>query len=175
MFKWGLIPFWAKDSKIAYKTINARGETVASKPSFRASFKKKRCLIVADGFYEWKRLSKTNKIPHHIQLADGKPFAMAGLWARWTDPNTADDVLSCSIVTIGPNALMDDIHDRMPVILDKADWDAWLSPDTPPEMLQELIRPFPAERMKARKVSTYVNNARNQGPDCQDDYEEAAE
>ncbi|MEZ4320119.1 MAG: SOS response-associated peptidase [Myxococcota bacterium] len=170
MYKWGLIPFWAKDAKIAYKTTNARGETVAEKPAFRASFKNKRCLIVADGFYEWKRLTKTNKIPHHIQVSDGRPFAMAGLWAKWTNPADGEDVLSCSIVTIGPNSLMEDIHDRMPVILDPADWAAWLAPNTPKEHLQELIRPFPAERMKARSVSAYVNNARNQGPDCQADY-----
>ncbi|MCB9679718.1 MAG: SOS response-associated peptidase [Alphaproteobacteria bacterium] len=171
MFKWGLIPFWAKDAKIAYKTINARGETVESKPAFRSSFKKRRCLIIADGFYEWKRLSKTHKIPHHIQT-DGKPFAMAGLWAKWTDPATGEDVLSCSIVTTGPNALMESIHDRMPVILEKRDWDAWLSPDTPVERLKELIRPFPAEQMKERSVSSFVNNARNQGPECQADYVE---
>jgi putative SOS response-associated peptidase YedK len=175
MHRWGLIPFWAKDKRIGYKTINARGETVASKPAFRASFKKKRCLIVADGFYEWKRLSKKDKIPHHIQVRDGKPFAMAGLWAKWTDPDAEDpedaDVYSCSIVTIGPNELMDGIHDRMPVILDPADWHAWLAEDTPKEQLQELIRPFPADRMMAHAVSTYVNDARHQGPECQEPYE----
>lgn len=172
LFSWGLIPFWAKDKKIAYKTINARGETVESKPAFRSSFKRRRCLIIADGFYEWKRLSKTEKIPHHMVVDGGKPFAMAGLWASWTDPAAADEVLSCSIVTTGPNALMDGIHDRMPVILPQEHWDRWLDPSNDDVAgLKELLVPFDADRMQARAVSTHVNNARNQGPQCQADFD----
>lgn len=171
MFKWGLIPFWAKDRKIAYKTINARGETVEKKPAFRSSFKKKRCLIVADGFYEWKRLSKTDKVPHHMVVDGGKPFAMAGIWARWTDPETDEDVHSCSIVTTGPNGLMEPIHDRMPVILPAEHWDRWLDPENQDTAaLKELLVPFDAERMGARAVSSYVNNARHQGPECQEPF-----
>lgn len=170
--RWGLIPFWSKDAKIAYKTINARGETVRTKPAFRSSFKRKRCLILADGFYEWKRRSKTDKVPHLIQMADGRPFAMAGLWATWVDPSSMEEVVSCSIVTTGPNELMTSIHDRMPVILDPKDWDTWLDPDNEDTAaLQELIRPFPADRMKARPCSSQVNNARNSGPEVQGAFE----
>ncbi|MCA9567712.1 MAG: SOS response-associated peptidase [Myxococcales bacterium] len=168
---WGLLPFWAKDRKMAYKTINARGETVAEKPAFRASFKKKRCLIVADGYYEWKRLSKTEKIPHLMRIDGGGPFAMAGLWSQWRDPETGEDVLTCTIVTTSAAPGMEDVHDRMPVILDARDWDAWLSADTPPEALKELIRPFDVERIGVSQVSSFVNNARNQGEACQAPFE----
>lgn len=174
MMRWGLIPFWAKDAKIAYKTINARGETVTEKPAFRTSFKRKRCLILADGFYEWKRVGKA-KQPHLIQMADGRPFAIAGLWSTWIDPSTMDEVTTCSIVTTGPNALMAPIHDRMPVILDPKDWDTWLDPQNEDvASLQELIRPFPEDRMKERSVSQHVNDARHSGPECQADPEPQA-
>ena len=166
-FKWGLIPFWAKDAKIGNKMINARGETAASKPAFRAAFKKRRVLIIADGFYEWTREGK-NKLPHLIGMKDDKPFAMAGLWERWTNKETDEEVRSCSIITIGPNELMGPIHDRMPVILDPADWDLWLDESVnDKDALQELIRPFPADRMKERRVSKLVNNVRNQGAELQ--------
>ncbi len=170
-FKWGLIPFWAKDKKIGNRMINARGETVASKPAFRAAFKKRRVLIIADGFYEWTREGK-KKLPHLIGTKDGKPFAMAGLWERWTDKETDEEIRSCSIITIGANELMAPIHNRMPVILDPADWDTWLDESVnSKEILQELIRPFPAEGMKERRVSMLVNNVRNQGPELQDPFE----
>lgn len=166
-FKWGLIPFWAKDRKIGYKTINARCETVASKPAFRAAFRRRRLLVIADGFYEWKRKGK-QKLPFLMQVDEGKPFGIAGLWETWTDPDTLEEVRSCSIITCGPNALMEPIHDRMPVILPESAWDTWLDEQVQqPEVLQELLVPFPAERMAARRVSTYVNNARNYGADCQ--------
>lgn len=171
--RWGLLPVWAKDRKLAYRTINARGETVASKPSFRASFKRKRCLVVADGYYEWKRLSKTEKVPHLMRVDDGSPFAMAGLWSRWVDPDTQEDVHTFTIVTTGAAPGLEHIHDRMPVILDAADHDTWMHPDTAPEVLQELIRPFDPERIGVRTVSTFVNNARHQGPDCQAPFEDA--
>ncbi len=171
-FRWGLIPFWAKDKKIAYKTINARGETVAKKPAYRAAFKKRRLLILADGFYEWERRSKTVKIPHLIGLDGGEPFAMAGLWERWTDPETDDEVLSCTIITTAGNELMQGIHDRMPVILPRAHWDVWLDPKVnDATVLQELLVPYPASAMQERTVSTQVNNARNRGADVQGPYE----
>jgi putative SOS response-associated peptidase YedK len=172
-FRWGLIPFWAKDKKIAYKTINARGETVASKPAFRAAFKRRRLLVLADGFYEWERVDKKTKIPHLIQLKGGTPFGMAGLWERWTDPETGEEVRSCSIVTTTGNDLMQDIHDRMPVILPERAWDLWLDPkvdDT--ALLQELLVPYPSELMEERRVSTRVNNVRNKGEDVQSPYDE---
>jgi putative SOS response-associated peptidase YedK len=169
-FRWGLIPSWAKDAKIAYQTINARGETVDTKPAFRSAFKRRRCLILADGFYEWKRLSKTEKVPHLIQVTGGRPFAMAGLWERWVSPE-GDEVFSASIVTTGPNALMAPIHDRMPVILDAASWDTWLDPDNHDvASLRELLVPFDAERMQERTVSSEVNNARHEGPSVQEPF-----
>lgn len=171
-FRWGLIPNWAKDAKIAYQTINARAESVATKPAFRSAFRRRRLLIVADGFYEWKRLSAKEKIPHLIGLGDGKPFGMAGLWERWTDPATGDEVQSCSIVTTGPNELMTAIHDRMPVILPPDRWALWLDPKVQePERLQELLVPFPAELMAARRVSSLVGNVQNKGPEVQGPWE----
>lgn len=171
-FRWGLIPSWAKDPKIAYKMINARSETAASKPSFRSAFKRRRCLILADGFYEWTRKSKTEKIPHLIQTDQGTPFAMAGLWERWVSPE-GDEILSASILTTGPNALMEPIHNRMPVILPDDAWDPWLDPKTDSAVLQELMVPYPADRMQERTVTQRVNNARHEGPDVQGPPEES--
>lgn len=171
-FRWGLVPFWAKDIKIGYRMINARSETVASKPAFRAAFKKRRLLILADGFYEWKRLDKKNKIPHLIGLGDGKPFAMAGIWESWTDPDSGDEVRTCSILTTGPNSLMEEIHDRMPVILPQSQWSLWLDPQVQDkERLQELLVPYPADEMAARRVSNKVGNVRNKGPEVQEPWE----
>lgn len=171
-FRWGLIPFWAKDKKIGYRMLNARSETVSKKPAFRAAFKRRRLLILADGFYEWHREGK-KKLPHLIQLADGKPFAMAGLWERWVDPETEEEVRSCTIVTTGPNELMEPIHNRMPVILPPEHWDTWLDPEVQdPALLQEMLVPYPADGMRERRVSTTVNNVRNQGPQCQEPPEE---
>jgi putative SOS response-associated peptidase YedK len=159
MFKWGLIPSWAKDPKIGNSLINARGETVAEKPAFRAAFKRRRCLIPADGFYEWKRAGKT-KTPLYIQLKGGEPFALAGLWEIWTAPD-GSAVNTCTIITTEPNALMKDIHDRMPVILPPSAYDAWLTPgELPAAETQALLKPFAASKMKARAVSSLVNNPR---------------
>ncbi len=157
-FIWGLVPGWAKEPEIGNRLINARGETLAEKPAFRGSYKYKRCLILADGFYEWKSEPGTKtKTPYFIHMNDGKPFAFAGLWDEW---NSADgsQVRSCTIITTGPNDLMKPIHDRMPVILDPADYGQWLdtSPQTPGS-LQPLIKPFPADKMSAYPVSTLVN------------------
>jgi putative SOS response-associated peptidase YedK len=159
MFKWGLIPSWAKDPKIGNALINARSETVAEKPAFRAAFKRRRCLIPADGFYEWKRAGKT-KTPLYIQLKGGEPFALAGLWEIWTAPD-GSAVNTCTIITTEPNALMKDIHDRMPVILPPSEYDAWLTPgELPAEKAVALLKPFAASKMKARAVSSLVNNPR---------------
>lgn len=172
-FRWGLIPFWAKDKKIGARMINARSETVASKPSFRAAFKKRRTLILSDGFYEWRREGKT-KVPHLIGMKNGKPFAMAGLWESWTDKDSDEEVRSCTIITTGPNTLMAPIHDRMPVILAQAHWDTWLNPHISDEaQLRALLHPYPAEEMAARTVSKRVGNVRNHGPEVQGPYEEA--
>jgi putative SOS response-associated peptidase YedK len=170
--RWGLVPFWAKDIKVGYRMINARSETVRKKPSFRAAFKRRRALILADGFYEWQRIDKKTKIPHVIGMADGRPFAMAGLWERWTDTETGDELRSCTIVTTEGNALMKPIHDRMPVILPPTRWQEWLDPENADlDALEAMLTPAPADQRRARRVSTRVNNARHEGPGCQDPYE----
>jgi putative SOS response-associated peptidase YedK len=164
--RWGLIPSWAKDAKIGNKLINARGETVAEKPSFRSAFRKRRCLIPADGFYEWKKLDG-GKQPHFIHLRDEEPFAFAGLWEHWTNPDDGEVIESCTIVTTEANALMRTLHDRMPVILPPADYDRWLDPATQDvEGLKELLRPYSSEEMTAYPISAYVNNPRHEGVKC---------
>lgn len=164
LLHWGLIPSWAKDMKLAARMINARSETVTEKPAFRAAFKRRRCLIPADGFYEWQKLGKT-KQPIYIHASDGRLFAFAGLWETW---HAADGSMidSCTILTTTPNELMAPIHNRMPVILEPEDYDLWLNPDPRPEDALHLLRPYPAEKMAAYPVSTHVNSPRNDNPDC---------
>ena len=165
-FIWGLIPMWAKDSDIGNRLINARGETLAEKPSFRGSYRHKRCLILADGFYEWKSFgNRKSKTPYYIHMQDRKPFAMAGLWDHWESPD-GSSIKSCTSITTTPNELTGAIHDRMPVILHPRDYAKWLDP-TPqtPENLQPLIKPFPADAMTAYPVSTLVNKATNDAPE----------
>ena len=161
-FVWGLIPSWAKDPVMGQRLINARGETLAEKPSFRGGYKYKRCLILADGFYEWKSQPGTKmKIPHFIHLKTGQPFAFAGLWDEW---HSSDGSLirSCTIITTTPNKLMAGIHDRMPVILQAKDYNDWLdtAPRTP-DTLNHLIKAFPADQMEAYPVSALVNTPKN--------------
>jgi putative SOS response-associated peptidase YedK len=164
--RWGLIPSWAKDAKIGNKLINARGETVAEKPSFRSAFRKRRCLIPADGFYEWKKLDG-GKQPHFIHLCDEEPFAFAGLWELWTNPNDGEVIESCTIVTTEANALMRTLHDRMPVIVPAEDYDLWLDAATQDvEGLKGLLRPYPSDDMTAYPISAYVNNPRHEGVKC---------
>jgi putative SOS response-associated peptidase YedK len=165
-FHWGLIPSWAKDVKIGSRMINARSETVAEKPSFRTAFKRRRCLIPADGFYEWQKQAN-GKQPMFIRPADGeeRPFALAGLWEIWHDPD-GGALQSCTILTTTPNELMADIHNRMPVIVEPEDYDLWLNPEPDPEQGLHLLRPYPAEKMTAYPVSTIVNNPRNETPEC---------
>jgi putative SOS response-associated peptidase YedK len=166
-FVWGLIPSWAKDPEIGNRLINARGETLAEKPSFRGSYKYKRCLILADGFYEWKTESGSKtKIPHFIHLKSGKPFAFAGLWDEWNSPE-GSSIRSCTIVTTTPNKLMASIHNRMPVILQPKDYAEWLDPlPQAAEKLNHLITGFPAELMDAYPVSTMVNSPANDRAEC---------
>jgi putative SOS response-associated peptidase YedK len=166
-FIWGLIPSWAKDPSIGNRLINARGETLADKPSFRGSYKYKRCLILADGFYEWKKQPSTKtKIPHFIHMKDRQPFAFAGLWDEWNSPD-GSQIRSCTIITIEPNELMAPLHNRMPVILPPDAYTQWLdsAPQTP-DSLQPLIKPYPAEEMSAYPVSTLVNNPKNDLAEC---------
>jgi putative SOS response-associated peptidase YedK len=165
-FVWGLIPSWSKDPSIGAKLINARAETLAEKPSFRANFKGKRCLILADGFYEWKveEGSKT-KIPHYIYMKDHKPFAFAGLWDNWKNPD-GKVIQTCTIITTEPNTLMSKLHNRMPVILEPKSYEQWLDsmPQTA-DALNPLLKPFSAEKMAAHPVSTLVNKPANDRPE----------
>jgi putative SOS response-associated peptidase YedK len=163
--RWGLIPYWAKDASIGYKLINARSETVGSKPAFREAFESRRCLIPADGFYEWKRTEKA-KQPFHFGLQGDSLFAFAGLWDRWKDAS-GQAVESCSILTTTPNALLADVHDRMPVILRPEAYDLWLDPGfRRAETLKEMLNPFDATLMKRHPVSTRVNFVKNDDPEC---------
>lgn len=163
-FRWGLIPSWAKDANIGNRMINARSETVAEKPSFRAAFKKRRCLIVADGFYEWKRTA-SGKVPHYLRLKNHRPFAFAGLWECWKAADQSP-VYSCTILTVAPNPLVAEIHDRMPVILEGAQRDTWLASDADSKRLAAILRPLPAEEMEAYPVSQRVNATRVDDPRC---------
>jgi putative SOS response-associated peptidase YedK len=165
-FLWGLIPSWAKDASIGSRLINARGETLAEKPSFRGSLKYKRCLIPADGFYEWQSQPGTKtKIPHFIFLKEHKPFAFAGLWDEWHSRD-GGSVRSATIITTTPNELMAGIHDRMPAILNPADYSQWLDPGPQvPERLYPLLKPYPADQMSAYRVSTLVNSPANDRPE----------
>lgn len=163
-FHWGLIPSWAKDSKMSARLINARSETVADKPSFRTAFKRRRCLIPATGFYEWQRLN-SSKQPMYIHAADGGLLALAGLWETWHAPD-GGEIDSCTILTTEPNELMAPIHNRMPVIIEPADYDMWLDPGDRPEDGLHLLRPYPTTKLAAYPVSTTVNNPRNDTPNC---------
>jgi putative SOS response-associated peptidase YedK len=165
VLRWGLIPFWAKDAKLGYSLINARAEGIDTKPSFRDAFKSRRCIIPADGFYEWKKLDAKTKQPYAIVPTGDEPFAFAGLWERWKDPTSGEIVRSCSIVTGEPNELVAPIHNRMPVILDRATWPMWLG-ETAGERggLLELLKPCPADRMRTYAIGPRVGNVKNDDP-----------
>jgi putative SOS response-associated peptidase YedK len=166
-YVWGLIPSWAKDPSIGSRMINARGETLAEKPSFRSAFRRRRCLIPANGFYEWQQApGRKTKIPMYIRLKSGEPFAFAGLWESWNAPD-GSNVLSCTIITTTPNSLLEPIHNRMPVILPPSAFAQWLEPgEQNPSTLQALIQPYPAEAMTAYPVSTLVNRPENDVAAC---------
>ncbi len=161
-YKWGLIPFWAKDAKIGNKLINARAETITEKPSFRNSLKSKRCLVLSDGFYEWKKVGK-DKIPFRITLSDNSPFAMAGIWDIWKNPN-GELIKSFSIITTEANELMKELHHRMPVILNREDEKAWLN-KTHPDNVLKLLKPYPSELMDYYEISKLVNSVYNDVPE----------
>ena len=164
-FQWGFIPSWAKTLEQLRKPINARSETAADKPMFRKSFRSRRCLVPATGFYEWQKI-QGGKQPYCIQMSDGKPFAFAGLWDEWTDPE-GEVIRSMTILTCEPNTLLGEIHNRMPVILSPETYDAWLDPqlNAPPE-ISLLLCPYPAEKMSVYPVSKLVNNPQNDDPRC---------
>ncbi len=172
-FRWGLVPFWAKDPKIGNRMINARSETIAEKNSFKRPFAKRRCIIPADGFYEWKKIEGSKfKQPTYMSRVDGAPFAFAGLWEIWNDPGRLDDsgepmrLHSCTILTGEPNDKVAEVHDRMPVMLPPSAWDTWLDSDNhDTETLSQLFTPAPSQLIRIQTVSTEVNNVRNNRPD----------
>jgi putative SOS response-associated peptidase YedK len=169
LMRWGLVPAWAKDVKAGYKMINARAESVADTPAFRDPFRSRRCLVPADGFYEWSKGGK-QKTPFLFSMADDSPFAFAGVWDRWKKPDKTW-VETCSIVTTSANALLSGIHDRMPVILKSENYDLWLDPGfhNANELL-EVVKPFSAEAMRRHSVSTRVNFVTNDDPACAEEY-----
>jgi putative SOS response-associated peptidase YedK len=172
LLRWGLVPFWAADPKIGNRMANARADTLAEKPSFREALKRRRCLVLADGFYEWQAV-KGGKRPFWFTLRGGGPFALAGLWETWLPRGTpalerdAQALHTCCLITTEANAVVGAVHDRMPVILDREDWPRWLDPrplaagDVLP-----LLQPFPPARMTATEVGRFVSDARNEGPRC---------
>lgn len=172
MMMWGLVPFWAKEPTIGSRLINARADTVAEKPAFRAAARKRRCLVVADGYFEWKKIG-AKKQPYWIRLADERPFAMAGLWEVWYGPsakdpkNDSEPLLSCTIVTTDANRATAEIHNRMPVILLEPNWDEWLDANQHDAgRVTHLLKPLEETEMRIDPVSTRVNNPRNDDPQC---------
>ncbi len=159
LMHWGLIPSWAKDASFAGRMINARGETVAEKPSFRAAFKRRRCLIPVDGFYEWRK-EGTKKQPYFIRMKDEQTFAFAALWETW------NEIESCTIITTSANKIMQPLHDRMPVILPAENYDSWLSPEENKERFQKMLIKYPSDKMMYHPVSTEVNSPKHDTPDC---------
>jgi putative SOS response-associated peptidase YedK len=165
LLRWGLVPHWAADPSAGNRMINARAETAAERPAFRDAMKRRRCLVPADGFYEWQATpGSKRKQPHLIRMKDDRPFAFAGLWESW---RRGDESLeSFTILTTAPNELVAPIHDRMPVIVAPADFDRWLDPTLPGEGVADLLRPYPAEQMRANAVGTHVNSPSNDDPAC---------
>jgi putative SOS response-associated peptidase YedK len=169
LVQWGLVPSWAKDPGIGAQMINARAETVTEKPAFRSAFKRRRCLVPATGFYEWQKQEK-RKQPYYITLREGRPFAIAGLWENWEGPD-GSALATCTLLTTEANELMAAFHNRMPVIVAPEDYAMWLGPgaeESPQalDQLHHLLRPYAAEAMAARPVSSFVSNARNEGTQC---------
>jgi putative SOS response-associated peptidase YedK len=166
-YRWGLVPGWAKDLEFGSRLINARSETLAEKPSFKNAFARRRCLILADGFFEWKKpgLPSERKVPYYIRMATGKPFTFAGLWESWKSP-AGEEIRTCTIITCGPNERVAAIHDRMPVILPgEVRW-KWLNPAANLVELGQMLAPFPADQMVAYPVGSAVNSPGNDSPVC---------
>jgi putative SOS response-associated peptidase YedK len=171
MLRWGLVPFWADDPKTGYKMINARAETVASKPSFRRPFQERRCLIIADGYFEWQK-TDGKKQPHFFHRKDDRPFAFAGLWEHWQRAD--DEIESCAIIVTEANEVQQPIHDRMPVILREDAYDRWLDPDARRQDLESLLIPYPDNDLLHHPVSTIVNSPKNDVEQCVERSEETS-
>ena len=163
LHRWGLVPAWADSAAVGSRMINARAETVATSSAFRASFLRRRCLIPADGFYEWRR-EGSKRMPFLIHTADDRPLGFAGLWAPWRDPSTGDWLLSATVVTTRANATVSELHDRMPVILSPDEWALWLDPEVGDvDLLRDLLRPAADDLLRLDQASALVNNANNEG------------
>jgi putative SOS response-associated peptidase YedK len=163
--RWGLVPFWAKESKVAFSTINAKAETLSTSPAFREAFKRRRCLIPLDGFYEWQAIGPKLKQPFAVGLMSGGLFAVAGLWDRWKDKASGLSLETYTIITTDPNPLMEPFHNRMPVIVKPEDHERWMAPADPARLPVDLLRPYPEEEMRAWKVASAVGNVRNDNPE----------
>lgn len=161
--RWGFLPSWAKDPSIGHKMINARAETVSTKPTFKSAFKKQRCLVIADGFFEWKN-EKNRKVPYLIRLKSGKPFGFAGLYNQWTS-ESGEKICTCTIITTEANELLEPIHDRMPVIIPRDKEDYWLNPSKDLEALMEMLKPYTSEEMEMYEVSSKINYPKYNSPD----------
>jgi putative SOS response-associated peptidase YedK len=162
--RWGLVPFWSKDGTAAFNTINAKAETVATSPAYREPWKRRRCLVPVDWFYEWKKIDEKTKQPYAISLKDGGLFAFGGLWDTWKNKASGEELQTYTILTTDPNELLKSIHNRMPVILSQKDYSRWMAPADPAHLPVDLLRPYPAEEMKAWKVSRAVGNVQNNSP-----------
>ena len=164
VMRWGLVPFWSKDGSAAFNTINAKAETVATSPVYREPWKRRRCLVPADWFYEWKKIDEKTKQPYAIGMKDDGIFAFAGLWDTWKDKASGHELLTYTILTTDPNELLKTIHNRMPVIVPPKDYSRWMAPADPAQLPVDLLRPYPVDEMKAWKVSRAVGNPRNNSP-----------
>jgi putative SOS response-associated peptidase YedK len=164
IMRWGLVPFWSKDGKMAFNTINAKAETITTSPAYREPMKRRRCLVPADWFYEWKKLDAKTKQPYAIAMKDRSLLAFAGLWDSWKDKTTGQTLDTYTVITTDPNGLMESIHTRMPVILAPRDYERWMEPGEPSHLPVDLLRPYPAEEMAAWPVSARVGNIRNNDP-----------
>jgi putative SOS response-associated peptidase YedK len=166
LMRWGLVPFWAKDAKIGYSSVNAKAETVATSPTFREAFRRRRCLVPADAFYEWQKIDAKTKQPFAIGMKDGSPYAFAGLWERWKNADRSETLETYTIITTDPNELLEPLHNRMPVILEPRDYDRWLRPAEPSHLPLDLLRAYPAAQMTAWKVDKQVGNVKNDSQSC---------
>jgi putative SOS response-associated peptidase YedK len=165
LLRWGLVPYWSKDSKVGYSTINAKAETITSAPAFREAIRHRRCLVPADAFYEWQRLDAKAKQPFAIALTSGEPYAFAGVWESWRDPQTREPLETFTVITTEANEVLKPLHDRMPVILEPRDYERWLAPADPAQLPVDLLRSYDSDRMKAWKVDPRVGNVKNDDPE----------
>ena len=164
IMRWGLVPFWSEDGKMAFNTINAKAETITTSPAYREPMKRRRCLVPAEWFYEWKKLDAKTKQPYAIAMKNRSLFAFAGLWDSWKDKATGQTLDTYTVITTDPNELTESIHTRMPVILAPRDYERWMEPGEPSHPPVDLLRPYPAEEMAAWPVSARVGNIRNNDP-----------